>query len=176
MSLTPSTCWLLEAYPKTPSLTPAVPTGSPVPTVPLLPLSQTQGKGLHTDRRAESGERSPLTNATCQDSMRVSGDSIVDPNRPELRTPPGPSLLEVLHMPPCPVGDDTTVSCLPMGQSFCGSLQGVWPLPPSIDTPHSCPAVQCPGPWRRLSHPQPSRSSSSDGGLSGVWPGPKSHW
>uniref|UniRef100_A0A2K6PYZ0 Uncharacterized protein n=1 Tax=Rhinopithecus roxellana TaxID=61622 RepID=A0A2K6PYZ0_RHIRO len=170
MSLTPSTCWLLEAYPKTPSLTPAVPTGSPVLTVPLLPLSQTQGKGLRTDRRAESGERSRLTNATCQDN------SIVDPNAPELRTPPGPSLLEVLHMPPCPVVDDTTASCLPVGPSFCGSLQGVWPLPPSIDTPHSCPAMQSPGPGDILSPLQPSRSSSSDGGLSGVWPGPKSHW
>uniref|UniRef100_A0A2K5IC44 Uncharacterized protein n=1 Tax=Colobus angolensis palliatus TaxID=336983 RepID=A0A2K5IC44_COLAP len=152
MSLTPSTCWLLEAYPKTPSLTPAVPTGSPVPTVPLLPLSQTQGK-----------ERSRLTNAICQDN------SIVDPNAPELRTPPGPSLLEVLHMSPCPVVDNTSASCLPVGPSFCGSLQDAWPLPPSIDTPHSCPAIL-------LSPPQPSRSSSSDGGLSGVWPGPKSHW
>uniref|UniRef100_A0A2I3HNC5 Uncharacterized protein n=1 Tax=Nomascus leucogenys TaxID=61853 RepID=A0A2I3HNC5_NOMLE len=167
MLLTPSTCWLLEAYPKTPT----VPTGSPVPTVRLLPLSQIHGNGLPTDRRTEPGERSCLTDATCQDSMCVSRDSIADPNTPGLRTPPGPSLLEVLHMPLCSVVD-TTTSCLPMGPSFSGSLQGVWPLPPSIDTPHSCPAMQSPGRWRLLNPPQPSRSSR----LSGVWPGPRSHW
>uniref|UniRef100_A0A2I3SRD5 Uncharacterized protein n=1 Tax=Pan troglodytes TaxID=9598 RepID=A0A2I3SRD5_PANTR len=154
MSLTPSTCWLLEAYPKTPT----APTGSPVPTVPLLPLSQIHGNGLPTDRRTEPGERSRLTDATCQDN------SIADPNPPGLRTPPGPSLLEVLHMPLCPVVDDTTTSCLPMGSSFCGSLQ---------DTPHSCPAMQSPGRWRLLNPPQLSRSSSSV-----RWRalGPRSHW
>lgn len=63
----PAGCW--KHTPRPQALIPAAPTGSPVPTVPLLPLSQIHGNGLPTDRRTEPGERSRLTDATCQDSM-----------------------------------------------------------------------------------------------------------